>query len=416
MSQPQPCRVDPKLWQSCAGDSIKIPKLHSKVYYFPQGHLEHSNPSPSTQSLSLINGYRPFIPCIISAIDLLADPHTDEVFAKLLLTPVADGTIEPPDVPYEDQENNVQVVSSFKTLTRSDANNGGAFSVPCGCAIKIFPPLDLKAKPAPFQELSFTDVHGEVWKFRHIYTGTPQRHLITSGWSKFVDKKKLVVGDSLIFLKNSAGRIFIGIRRKFDISRSRRITEKAVTEAAELADKNKAFEVVYYPTARGDNFVVDANVVEDAMKINWNCGMRVKFPLNNDSSKGTISNLPAPSNRPWRMLQVNWDEPKVSGNTKRINPWMVEPIFDIAELNLHFPQIKRLRVDPGFALSRSTERESASTHNCKASKVSPSSIKLFGRIIKLSAGGNLPDSGINEDGCKGCNEVEAINKTMKITS
>ncbi|GAU36661.1 hypothetical protein TSUD_213160 [Trifolium subterraneum] len=355
--------VDPKLWQSCAGDSIKIPKLHSKVYYFP----------------------------------------------------------------LEDQENNVEVVSSFKTLTRSDSNNGGAFSVPRGCANKIFPPLDLKAKPAPFQELSCTDVHGEVWKFRHIYSGAPQRHLITSGWSKFVDKKKLVVGDSLVFLKNSTGRIFIGIRRKLDASRSGKIKEKAVIEAAELAEKNKAFEIVYYPTVGdGDNFVVDANVVEDAMKINWNCGMRVKLPLKNDvSSKGTISNLYASSNHPWRMLQVKWDEPKVSENTMR------------------------LRVDPSFALSRRTERHSSvpmveiphssigsfnqklmscdtlsastssfsGTHNCSNKKVSPNSIKLFGAIIQLSVGSISLGSDINgDDGCKGSNVMEGINKTCtKIT-
>jgi hypothetical protein len=310
MFQQQPRRVDPKLWQSCAGDSIKIPKLHSKVYYFPLGHLEHANPSPNTQSLFLINHYRSFIPCIISAVDLLADPHTDEVFAKMLLTPITEGTIEPPDVLHEDQENNVEVVSSFKTLTRSDASNGGGFSVLRECADKIFPPLDLNAKPAPVQQLFFTDVHGEEWKFRHIFSGFPLRNLITTGWSKFVDKKKLVVGDSLVFLKNSAGRIFVGIRRKFDASRSGKTTEKAVMEAVELAEKNKAFEVVYYPTVGvGDNFVVDAKVVEDAMKVNWNCGMRVKLPLKNDDSSkrtliGTISNLYNPSNRPWRMLEV----------------------------------------------------------------------------------------------------------------
>jgi hypothetical protein len=85
--------------------------------------------------------------------------------------------------------------------------------------------------------------------------------------------------------------------------------ELAVMEAVKLAEKNEAFEVVYYPTT-GDNFVVDAKVVEDAMKINWNCGMRVKSSLKNDLDSsiklqhGTITNLCAPSNRPWRMLQV----------------------------------------------------------------------------------------------------------------
>jgi hypothetical protein len=58
--------------------------------------------------------------------------------------------------------------------------------------------------------------------------------------------------------------------------------------------------------------VVDAKVVEDAMKINWNCGMRVKRSLKNDLDldstielrHGSITHISAHSNRPWRMLQV----------------------------------------------------------------------------------------------------------------
>jgi hypothetical protein len=207
----QPSRVVSKIWQSCAGDAVKIPKLRSKVYYFPLGHLEHANPTPNTESLSLINSYRPFVPCIISSVDLLADPQTDEVFTKLLLTPVIDGsTLEPPEVHYDDDDDDDDgggdVVSSGKTLSQSDANNGGAFSVPTKCAQLIFPPLDLDAE-LPGQELSITDIHGAIWEFCHVYRGNPKRNMFTHNWSQFVDKKKLVGGDFLIFMKNSAGNI-----------------------------------------------------------------------------------------------------------------------------------------------------------------------------------------------------------------
>lgn len=60
--------------------------------------------------------------------------------------------------------------SFAKTLTQSDANNGGGFSVPRYCAETIFPRLDYTADP-PVQTVIAKDVHGEVWKFRHIYRG-----------------------------------------------------------------------------------------------------------------------------------------------------------------------------------------------------------------------------------------------------
>ncbi|RYQ99943.1 hypothetical protein Ahy_B07g087962 [Arachis hypogaea] len=87
-----------------------------------------------------------------------------------------------------------------KTLTQSDANNGGGFSVPRYCAVTIFPRLNYSVEP-PVQTIIAKDVHGQCWKFRHIYRGTPRRHLLTTGWSNFVNHKKLVAGDSIVFLR-----------------------------------------------------------------------------------------------------------------------------------------------------------------------------------------------------------------------
>jgi auxin response factor len=53
----------------------------------------------------------------------------------------------------------------------------------------------------PCQELVAKDVHGVEWKFRHIYRGHPRRHLLTTGWSVFVSSKRLVAGDSVLFLR-----------------------------------------------------------------------------------------------------------------------------------------------------------------------------------------------------------------------
>lgn len=210
MAQQQQLRnVDRKIWKEFAGSSFAVPKLHSKVYYFPFGHLEHSPITLNTQTLSLL---RPFILCTVSSVDFLADPETDQIFAKLLLTPVLDSTIVVPvEASTEEDNGDDHVVSCAKTLTNSDANNGGAFSVPRACAKSIFPPLDL-ATPFPSQQLSVTDVCGVVWTFCLVYRGNPKRYLFTTGWSAFVDKKQLVGGDTIVFIKNSARKIFVGIR------------------------------------------------------------------------------------------------------------------------------------------------------------------------------------------------------------
>ncbi|KAM1715165.1 hypothetical protein ACFX12_025683 [Malus domestica] len=50
-------------------------------------------------------------------------------------------------------------------------------------------------------------------KFRHIYKGTSRRHLLTAGWNTFVNRKKLVVGDSIVFLRAENGDLCVGIRR-----------------------------------------------------------------------------------------------------------------------------------------------------------------------------------------------------------
>ncbi|KAM1529996.1 hypothetical protein EV2_019754 [Malus domestica] len=65
-------------------------------------------------------------------------------------------------------ENQEKSASSAKTLNQYDANNGSGFFVPRYYAETIFPKLDYSADP-PVQMVIAKDVHGEVWKFRHIY-------------------------------------------------------------------------------------------------------------------------------------------------------------------------------------------------------------------------------------------------------
>ncbi|KAL9230651.1 hypothetical protein vseg_005975 [Gypsophila vaccaria] len=347
--------LDPQLWHACAGGMVQMPSVNSKVFYFPQGHIEHS-----LVNLDLKNNYPnklpSLIPCRVSNIKYLADQGTDEVYTKISLMPlrgnefdfVEDGFVGCNDG--NDIDGTDKPASFAKTLTQSDANNGGGFSVPRYCAETIFPRLDYSAEP-PVQTILAKDVHGMTWKFRHIYRGTPRRHLLTTGWSNFVNQKKLVAGDSIVFLRTENGDLCVGIRRpkrgigggpecpsgwntggcgssygggggggggygaflRDDESKMLRnfngmgssngggvglnskVKAESVIEGANLAAYGQPFEVVYYPRSSTPEFFVKASAVKAAMQVQWCPGMRFKMAFETEDSSriswfmGTVS-------------------------------------------------------------------------------------------------------------------------------
>lgn len=203
--------LDSKFWHACAGGMVQMPHINSKVFYFPQGHAECAHGKVDFGNSRI----PPLILSRISAIRYMADHETDEVYAKIKLIPIRENAFDLEDGFVENNgtvENPEKPTSFAKTLTQSDANNGGGFSVPRYCAETIFPRLDYSAEP-PVQNILAKDVHGETWKFRHIYRGTPRRHLLTTGWSNFVNQKKLVAGDSIVFFRAESGDLCVGIRR-----------------------------------------------------------------------------------------------------------------------------------------------------------------------------------------------------------
>lgn len=386
--------LDSQLWHACAGGMVQMPPVNSKVYYFVQGHCEHASGNVDFRNFPRIS---PYILCRVEAIKYLADQETDEVYAKIRLIPLAN---EPG---YGDEDSGIhggevqenKPASFAKTLTQSDANNGGGFSVPRYCAETIFPRLDYSADP-PVQNILAKDVHGEPWKFRHIYRGTPRRHLLTTGWSTFVNAKKLVAGDSIVFLRTENGDLCVGIRRAkrglggaYDsssgwnpastvmqyggfsaflreeennrimrngnanalnssgnnMSGKGKVKVESVVEAANHAANGQPFEVVYYPRAGSPEFVVKAGHVKAALQIRWCSGMRFKMPFETEDSSriswfmGTISSVQVSDpmrwpDSPWRLLQVTWDEPDLLQNVKRVSPWLVELVSNMPAIHL----------------------------------------------------------------------------------
>ncbi|CAN1833298.1 Auxin response factor 18 [Linum perenne] len=370
--------VDPQLWQACAGSLVQIPPLNSHVFYFPQGHAEHSQ-SPVNFPSDFPN-LPAAVLCRVAAVEFLADQDSDEVFSKLTFVPIDSKVVSPETTMKE------KPPSSFaKTLTQSDANNGGGFSVPRYCAETIFPRLDYAADP-PVQTVVARDVHGEVWKFRHIYRGTPRRHLLTTGWSAFVNRKKLVAGDSIVFLRTETGDLCVGIRRakrggggksggeklcqsgwginanswcaggifspyggvvsmkrngsdggggREVLATASKVTAEDVLEAARSAAEGRPFTVLYYPRGGSPEFYVKADLAKEAMRIRWSCGMRFKMAFETEDSSrvswfnGTVASVQVSDpirwpNSPWRLLQVTWDEPDLLQNVRRVSPWLVE--------------------------------------------------------------------------------------------
>ncbi|CAN0916383.1 Auxin response factor 18 [Linum grandiflorum] len=397
--------VDPQLWQACAGSLVQIPPLNSHVFYFPQGHAEHSqSPVSFPSDCSKLPAA---VLCRVAAVEFLADQDSDEVFSKLTFVPVWSES-ESGEKGFDggSLEKNNKPASFAKTLTQSDANNGGGFSVPRYCAETIFPRLDYAADP-PVQTVVAKDVHGEVWKFRHIYRGTPRRHLLTTGWSAFVNRKKLVAGDSIVFLRSEFGELCVGIRRAkralagvggaeklcqsgwginanswcaggifspyggVSIKRNGgggdsagaregpvppvKVTAEEVLQAARSAAEGRPFTVLYYPRGGSPEFYVKASLVKASMAIRWSSGMRFKMPFETEDSSriswfnGTVSSAQVSDpilwpNSPWRLLQVAWDEPDLLQNVRRVSPWLVELVSSI-------PMIQPIQPPPPLPFS-----------------------------------------------------------------
>ncbi|KAK6126177.1 hypothetical protein DH2020_040058 [Rehmannia glutinosa] len=293
MEESEKC-VDSQFWHVCAGNMVQMPPVNSKVFYFPQGHFEQCS-----ENVDLGNSPRfpHCIPCKVSTIKLLADPETDEVFAKIRLVPVDvntldsdnDGTIE---ANFENQDKPLVVK---KTLSRSNASGRG-FPVPKHCRDVIFRKSERNSDPAD-QMIHMKDIHGRVWKFNHP-NEKRSRHILTGGWGGFVNNKRPMEGDSIIFMRSENDDLFVGIRRE---KSSRELVKvEDVTGAVSLADSGKPFEVVYWPRAGTPEFCVRASTVVAAKRIPWSRGMR--------------------------RLQVEWDayELPMNQNVKRISPWQVE--------------------------------------------------------------------------------------------
>ncbi|KAE8696332.1 Auxin response factor 17 [Hibiscus syriacus] len=338
--------LNSELWHACAGPLVSLPLVGSRVVYFPQGHSEQVAATTNKEVDAHIPSYPSLPPqlfCQLHNVTMHADVETDEVYAQMTLQPLTPQEQKEAYLPAEFGTPSKQPTIYFcKTLTASDTSTHGGFSVPRRAAEKVFPPLDFSQQP-PAQELIARDLHDNEWKFRHIFRGQPKRHLLTTGWSVFVSAKRLVAGDSVLFIWNDKNQLLLGIRRA---NRPQTVMPSSVLSsdsmhlgllaaAAHAAATNSPFTIFYNPRASPSEFVIPlSKYIKAVYHTRVSVGMRFRMLFETEESSvrrymGTITGIsdldPARwLNSHWRS--VGWDESTAGERQPRVSLWEIEPL------------------------------------------------------------------------------------------
>ncbi|XVF25735.1 hypothetical protein REPUB_Repub13aG0239300 [Reevesia pubescens] len=296
-----------------------------------------------------------------------AEGATDEVYAQVSLVPenekLQEGKTEA-DGEEEDAEADIKSTTPHmfcKTLTASDTSTHGGFSVPRRAAEDCFPPLDYNQQ-RPSQELVAKDLHGLEWRFRHIYRGQPRRHLLTTGWSAFVNKKKLVSGDAVLFLRGEDGELRLGIRRAAQIKNgnsfpslcSQQLNRSTFVDVVHAISMKSVFSIYYNPRASSSEFIIPVHKFWKSLDHSFSVGMRFKMRFETEDAAerrytGLVTGISDmdpvrwPGSK-WRCLLVRWDD--IDANRQsRVSPWEIESSGSISNSNsLLTPGSKRNRV------------------------------------------------------------------------
>ncbi|OVA07881.1 AUX/IAA protein [Macleaya cordata] len=356
--------LNSELWHACAGPLVSLPTVGSRVVYFPQGHSEQVAASTNKEVDGHIPNYPSLPPqliCQLHNVTMHADVETDEVYAQMTLQPLTQQEQKDTYLPAELGISSKQPTNYFcKTLTASDTSTHGGFSVPRRAAEKVFPPLDFTQQP-PAQELIARDLHDVEWKFRHIFRGQPKRHLLTTGWSVFVSAKRLVAGDSVLFIWNEKNQLLLGIRRA---SRPQTVMPSSVLSsdsmhigllaaAAHAAATNSRFTIFYNPRASPSEFVIPLSKYAKAVfHTRVSVGMRFRMLFETEESSvrrymGTITGINDLDpvrwpNSHWRSVKVGWDESTAGERQPRVSLWEIEPLTTFPMYPSLFPlRLKR---------------------------------------------------------------------------
>ncbi|XP_019450246.1 PREDICTED: auxin response factor 9-like isoform X4 [Lupinus angustifolius] len=334
-----------QLWKTCAGPHVDVPHVGQRVFYFPQGHMEQLEASTNQELNQRIPLFKlqTKILCRVINVRLLAEPETDEVYAQITLVPESNQAEPTSPDPCPAEHPRPTVHSFSKVLTASDTSTHGGFSVLRKHATECLPALDM-SQSTPTQELVARDLHGYEWRFKHIFRGQPRRHLLTTGWSTFVTSKRLVAGDTFVFLRADNGELRVGVRRlapqqnsmPSSVISSQSMHLGVLATASHAVATQTLFLVYYKP--RTSQFIISVNKYLEAVNHKFDVGLRFKMRFEGDDSpesdkrfSGTIVGVedisPHWINSKWRSLKVQWDEPASVPRPDRISPWEIDPLL-----------------------------------------------------------------------------------------
>ncbi|KAJ0804314.1 putative transcription factor ARF family [Helianthus annuus] len=389
-----------ELWRACAGPLVTVPRENELVFYFPQGHIEQVEASTNQvaeQQMPMYNLPSKIL-CRVMNVQLKAELETDEVYAQITLMPENnqdESAVTKESAP--PAEARFRVHSFCKTLTASDTSTHGGFSVLRRHADECLPPLDMSRQP-PTQELAAKDLHGNEWRFRHIFRGQPRRHLLQSGWSVFVSSKRLVAGDAFIFLRGENGDLRVGVRRAMrqqpnmpsSVISSHSMHLGVLATAWHAIQTGTIFTVYYKPRTSPAEFIVPYDRYMESIKNNYSIGMRFKMRFEGEEAPeqrftGTIVGIEEsdPKSWPeskWRYLKVRWDETSSIPRPERVSPWNIEPALSPAvnPLLVHKQKRPRSTMLPSSPDSSVLTREGSS--RAVATDLSPAS--AFSRVLQ----------------------------------
>ncbi|KAK8935442.1 Auxin response factor 12 [Platanthera zijinensis] len=362
--------LNSELWHACAGPLVCLPNIDTRVVYFAQGHSEQVAASTNKEVEGHIPNYPSLPPqliCQLHNVTMHADPETDDVYAQMTLQPLSLEEQKDTYIPIDMGVPSKQPTNYFcKTLTASDTSTHGGFSVPRRAAEKVFPPLDFSLQP-PAQELIARDLHEVEWKFRHIFRGQPKRHLLTTGWSVFVSAKRLVAGDSVLFIWNENNQLLLGIRhgnRPQTVMPSSFLSCDSMhigllAAAAHAAATNSRFTIFYNPRACPSEFVIPlSKYIKAAFHTRVSVGMRFRMLFETEESSvrrymGTITGIcdldPVRwANSHWRSVKVGWDESTAGDRQPRVSLWEIEPLTTVPMYPSLFPLRLKRPWQPGL--------------------------------------------------------------------
>ncbi|KAE8699947.1 Auxin response factor 23 [Hibiscus syriacus] len=389
-----------ELWHACAGPLVTVPHEGERVFYFPQGHIEQVEASTNQASDQQMPRYNlpSKILCRVINVQLKAESDTDEVFAQVTLLPEPnqDENMVEKESPIPEPPR-FQVHSFCKTLTASDTSTHGGFSVFRRHADECLPPLDMSLQP-PTQELVTKDLHGNEWRFRHIFRGQPRRHLLQSGWSVFVSSKKLVSRDAFIFLRGENGELRVGVRRALrqqcnvptSVISSHSMRLGVLATAWHAYTTRTIFTVYYKPRTSPAEFIVPFDKYMESVKNNYSIGMRFKMRFEGEESPeqrftGTIvgiedSDPKGWQDSKWRCLKVRWDETSAIPRPERVSPWKIEQPSTPPVLNpLPMQRPKRPR---SVAVSSSPDSSVLTREGSSKVNADPLQASAFSRVLQ----------------------------------